>query len=137
RPNVVLEVVAGSDVAAPAVGHVLEQRRPLARASASQRLTSGVIHGDDVVAVDAQTRDGVWLRMLVELGLRLSNVERQVAGVEIVFADNDHRQLLEGREVQRLTKDPRLDGAGPEEDGGDPVFALQHAGQGGTDTGSH
>src|SRR5207245_9512009 len=126
-----LEVGAWSDVAAPAVGHVLEQRRPLARASASHRLTSGVIHGEDVIAIDPQTRDAVWLRMLVELGLRLSNVKRQVAGVEIVFADKYHRQLLEGGEVQRLRKDPLLDGAVPEEDGGDPVFALQYAGQGG------
>ena len=62
--------VVGGGVRADPVRHRLDQRRPAARASPGHRVLRDAIHGEHVVAVDADAREPVALRSLPDLTRR-------------------------------------------------------------------
>src|SRR2546421_2213909 len=107
-PVAELEVLAGADVLAPAVGRHLEEPRPAAGADRRDHLGGAAEEPGDVVAVEPLGRqpERLGLRANVRPALppRLVGVDR----VPVVLADEDHRQPLEGGEVERLGEDALL-----------------------------
>src|SRR5260221_8790668 len=112
------EVLAGTDVLAPTVRHALEEERPrLARTQSGHRLRDSCADGQDVVAVDAfggqPVRAGAGHDVSRVLAAELMGVDR----VQVVLADEDDGQALEGGEPEALVPDALVGGALPEEAG--------------------
>ena len=77
------------------------------------------MHGEGVISVHELGRDPVGLHPLMDLDGRLAILERRESGPEIVLADKDDGQPLEGGEVEALVPRPLFDGAVAEDGDGD------------------
>ena len=119
-------VVVRSAVFAPTVSVKLEQAGPAALPDRVHRLGDQQIRFDGVVAVAGAGGNSHGLRHFVDpAALRLAHPERGINGIKIVFADEQHRQLLQGGEVDRFIEYAFLDGAVAQENGADPVGAVE------------
>ena len=58
------------------------------------------MHGENVDAVDRHRRHPVSLGPCADVARRLARGERRLHRIEVVFAEEDHRQLLQRREVE-------------------------------------
>ena len=72
----------------------------------------------------ASAGDAVGLRLGGDVGLGLRTLERSAHGVEVVLAEEQHRQLPELGQVQRLVELALGDGAIAEEAGRDARLAA-------------
>src|SRR5690606_8780835 len=106
-----LHLVAGAvglpvalGVALPAIGHGLEQRRPLARARPLDRPRHRIIGGEGVVAVEGEALDAVGAGALADALDVEGPLHRHRHGVLVVLAVVDDRQVPDGSHVQRLVE---------------------------------
>ena len=140
-----LELVLGARVAeigahrvlAPAIGHRFDQRRPLARPRALDRLHDGEIDLGGVVAVDGDAGDVVCGRAQRHVFHRRGLPVRGGQRVLVVLANEHHRQFPHRRQVERLVEDALVVGAVAEESDGDLPLAAQARGQPGADRQRH
>ena len=88
----------------PSVRLALDERRSLAVARARERALGGLIDRQHVVAVDRDAFEAVTLRPVRHVIDRHALFDRHGIGVKIVLADEDDRQPLDAREVQRLVE---------------------------------
>ena len=109
------------------VGAGLDDRRAVARASPVRRRGDGVPHDHDVVAVDQLGRDavrgGAVGGRVVHGGHR---GDRRVLHVEVVLADEQHRESPHRGEVERLVEGADVGRPVAEEGDGDLLGAAQH-----------
>src|SRR5438445_3259843 len=89
-------------VAAPAIGHRLDQRRTRARARPRHGRLRRLVDGEDVVAVHADAGDAVGGRTPGDGLARGRPRARRRERVLVVLAEVDDRQLPDGGEVERL-----------------------------------
>jgi hypothetical protein len=81
------------------------------------------VHGLDVVAVDGGGLDAVGDRAVGDLRHAGHRPAVGELGVEVVLAGEDHRQLPDRAEVERLVERALVDGALAEERDGDAILA--------------
>ena len=106
----------GARVAAVAVGQALDQRRAAARARLVERLQRLAVDHVGVVAVDHDLRQAVGGGAVAGRARHRGHVaDRRVFHVEVVLADEHHRQLPHRGEVQRLVERADVGGAVAEE----------------------
>ncbi len=105
------------------VGERLDQRRAGAGASALGRGRHGVVHDADVVSVDARLGHRVGVGPVGDAVDRRGEVLRGVLAVEVVLAQEDHRERPDRRHVQRLVKRPDVRRAVAEEAQRHPAVA--------------
>ena len=112
-------------MAAVPVGQAFDQRGPLARARLVIGGLRGAIDHVGIVAVDHDALEPVGGGAV---GGRLRHrgdvADRRVFHVEIVLADEDHRQLPHRGEIERLVEGADIGGAVAEEAGRDVLGAL-------------
>ena len=109
-----------------AVGERLDDRRAAAGASPVRRRGDGVPHGDDVVAVDQLGRDAVRGRAVGgRVGHGGHRRDRRVLHVEVVLADEQHRESPHRGEVERLVERADVGRPVAEEGDGDLLGAAQ------------
>ena len=82
------------------------------------------LDGDDVHAVDRVAGDAISRGLAVDVGLGLGPLQRRAHRVEVVLADEQHRQLPQRGEVHAFVELALGDRAVAEEAGGDRVAAL-------------
>ena len=87
------------------------------------------LDGDHVHAVDCLGRDPVARGLALDVGFRFRDRQRRAHGVEIVLADEQHRQAPQRREIQALVKLALRDRAFAEEAGGHDVLAAHAVGE--------
>ena len=134
-----LELVLGPGVAqvdaervlAVAVGHRLDQGRPLAGAGAVYRLAQYEVDLDAVVAVHGDAGDLVGGRAVRDLGDGRGVPVGRGERVLVVLADEDYRQLPHRREVERFVEDALIRRAVAEEGHRHPIRPLQLGGEAG------
>ncbi len=90
-------------VAVPAVGGRLDERRSPAFPNGLDRFLHGGGRGDYVVAVHGHVVDSVSRRPLLQRHGMLGRRRREL-GVSVVLAEEDHRQLPDGGQVQRFVE---------------------------------
>ena len=102
-------------VTAEAIGHGLDEGRPLAAPRLIHGLGGRGEQRRHVVPVHAHPAHPVGGRALGDgAGLGVDGLRREL-GVAVVLADEDHRQVPHARQVQRLVHRPRVGGAVAEE----------------------
>ena len=105
--------------------HRLDQRRAAAGARALDRLARRLVHGEDVEPVDAHAGDAVADRFVGErLGARL-RLDRRRDRPAVVVADEHHRRVHHGREVDAFVERALARRAVAEERHRDRVLAAQ------------
>ena len=96
--------VVGGVVRAHAVGAGLDQRRPLPRPRPRDRPRAGVVHREEVVAVDELAGDAVAGRPRREARRGRLLAHRGRDGPAVVLQDEDDRGAAHAGEVQRLVR---------------------------------
>ena len=112
-------------MAAHPVGLELEQRRPVALPRALGRPPHGAHHPQQVVAVDHQARHAVAQPAVGEVAAGVLLVGRRRQAPLVVLDHEDHRQLPDRREVQRLVEVALARGAVAGEGRRDAPLAAQ------------
>ena len=98
------------------VGQALDQRRAAVRPRLVERLDRLAVDDVGVVAVDHNLRQAIGRRAVAGRARHRGDVaDRRVFHVEVVLADEDHRQLPYHGEVQRLVERADVSGAIAEE----------------------
>ncbi len=123
------------EVAHPSVDLHLEERRAVAVSRPSHRLAGGLVDGDGIVDVDALAahREAVGPQgAVVDVGhAPLGHADRPV----VVLDDEDDRQVVQPREVERLEERPLADRSLAEVHHGDVVGVPFLRPERGTDRG--
>ena len=128
RRDLILRLVRariGARVPARPIGSRLDERRAAAAARAVETLASGEVHRVGVVAVDEDALQPVRRSAIRRRALdRGDRPDRRVFHVQVVLADEHHRELPDGREVQRLVERADVGGAVTEERDCDTLLAA-------------
>ena len=116
--------VVGGVVRAHAVGPGLDERRPLPRPRPRDRPRAGVVHREEVVAVDELAGDAVAGRPRGEARRRGLLAHRGGDGPAVVLEHEDDRRAAHAGEVERLVRVALRRGAVAEVRADDGVEAL-------------
>ena len=92
-----------------------DQGRPFAGPGAADGLLGRLPHGQHVVAVDRDAGDAVGRGLAGHVNVSGGHRQRCGGGIEVVFADEDQRGVLDAGEIDRLVKRPVVDGPVAEE----------------------
>ena len=112
-------------VHAEAIGHRLDQRGAVAVAGARHRLAHHVNDSEEIVAVDANTRDAVGDSLLGDRGRCRLQLARRRNRPVVVLAEEDDRRFHDAREVDGFVKVPLRRGALTEMHDDHIVFAAE------------
>src|SRR5205814_1061090 len=93
-----IHVPGGSDMASPAISAALDQCGSATRTRQIDRALGSPVHSHYVVSVDTRGRNTVGSARFVNVVLGTTLEQRQVAGIEIVFADEDDGQPVDSRQ---------------------------------------
>ena len=126
----VAAVVVARGVGDEAVGLRLDQLRAVAAAQLLDAPAHLLVDGEDVVAVDGRGLDVVAAGALGDVADGHLLLAGLGDGVAVVLAEEDHGQLVDGGEVERLVKVALGGGALAEVDDGDLVQPSQLRGVG-------
>ncbi|MNV46251.1 hypothetical protein D3C71_1380750 [compost metagenome] len=109
----------------------MQQARAAARANAGDQLRRSLAHGQHIVAIDLGRGNAQRLGARAR-GLRAGGHGRRARGRGnlVVLADEQHRQLVDLRPVQRFEKRPAVDRAIAKEADRNRVLAAQFEGMG-------
>ena len=122
-PVALVVVIAG--VRRESIGLGLDQGRALAPSRPVDRLPGDLVAGQDVIAVDHHAGEAVACGSIGEVRDRHLARLRHGDGVAVVFADEDHAQLVDASEIHRLVGIALAGTALTEIDVGDGIlFAL-------------
>ena len=102
-------------VTVEAVGLALEQRRPFASPCPSDRLTRGLVHGKDVVAVHGDAGHIVGRGAVSDVLDATVILRWRRLGIAVILGDKDHRQFPDCGQVEALVQGPLFSGAVAEE----------------------
>src|ERR1044071_1180760 len=130
-----LKIVVGSHMLFEPVGQTFEEERTGTPApELADRLADAFINARHIVIRNLlcrhALRPGALADVIQLLPLRLMGVNR----ITIIFANKDHRQRFECREVQTLIKNPFVDRSVTKKTCHDIIFALQLEGIGKSDS---
>jgi hypothetical protein len=93
------------DMFKPAIRHAFEKVWALAGAQSIDRIFRRGVNVENIVAVDALRGHLEGARAIAQIGSRsLPHAHRAFSRIKIVLANEQHRQLLDGGEIQRLIK---------------------------------
>src|SRR5262249_4437420 len=104
-------VGSGADMSAETVSLDLDEMRALARAYLRQQTLNAPAQQLDVVAVQPLDRKAKGLRTFGELRDRLPAFDRRMRGILVVLTNDQHRQVMQGREVEDLVGDALVENA--------------------------
>ena len=111
------------------IGAALEKEGPLSFPNMHDRAARGGLHLDRVHPVHLFGRHAIGLRLAVDVGFDLRVLQRHAHRVEIVFADEQQRQLPDAGQVHGFVERAFPDRALAEETGGDRARAQTLVGQ--------
>src|SRR5271169_3602101 len=119
RTVLVLAVLGRPDVIAPAIGHALQEARPLAPPHRFDRYADPGMQRQRIAVLDQFRLDAVGARADAQARPGQTVFDMRVDGIKIVLADEQDRQLLQRSEVDALVEGPLVDSAFAEEAGHD------------------
>ena len=124
-----VHVPSRADVPSPSIRPAFEERRPVATPRSRHRVGRRLMDRDGVVAVEPGSGNAMRPSRFDDIVFRAAFEELQVAGVEVVLADEDHGEAVEGGEVEGFVKVTLLRCAVAEEGDGHPPVAPQLRGE--------
>jgi hypothetical protein len=92
---------------AGAVGATFDERRAFAATSTTDGCGCEFCDGQNIVAVDFESRHAVRRSTTANTGVATGITKRYFRGVLVVFADEEHRQLPDGSHVEPFMKGRR------------------------------
>src|SRR5581483_4902050 len=97
-------------MAIPTVGLALDQRRPISLASAAYGFLRRLVYRNHVVPIHGCATHPVGLRFDAEIRHRTLEPRRNRLCPKVILQDENNRQLLHARKVQRLVPKPQAGG---------------------------
>ncbi len=116
-------------MAAEAVCLGLDKGRPLSFPGPGHRLTSNLVDCGHVHAVDHRAGDAVADGPVGDVGYIQRATGGHGDGIQVIFADEDHRQAPDGGQVYALVEATDVGGAVPEETDGHLVGFSKYRGK--------